>query len=181
VPMMILVAGRDRPPHWIKTLLDQYGSWIEEFSEARLTVIPDSGHYIQSDDPAAVVSAIRRVMFPSVERQLGRTIKSRGVPAAISQYRQMRRRYPAEFFNEGILNRLGYQQLAAHHTEEAIELFKLNVEMYPKGFNTYDSLGEAYMVHGERRMAVMNYRKSLAINPENTNALEMLKKIGGTQ
>lgn len=177
VPMMILVAGRGRPPHWIKALLEQYGPWIEELSEARLTVIPDSGHYIQSDDPAAVVSAIRRVMFPSVERQLGRTIKSRDVLAAITQYRQMRRRYPSEFFNEGILNRLGYQQLAMHHVEEAIELFKLNVEMYPKGFNTYDSLGEAYMAHGERRFAIANYRKSLALNPANTNAVEMLKKL----
>jgi tetratricopeptide (TPR) repeat protein len=120
-------------------------------------------------------------MFPGVERQLGRTIKSRGVPAAISQYRQMRRRYPIEYFNEGSLNRLGYQQLAAHHIEEAIELFKLNVEMYPKGFNTYDSLGEAYMVHGDRRLAITNYRKSVALNPANTNAAEMLKKIGGTQ
>ena len=178
VPMMILVAGRGRPPHWIKALLDQYGPWTEDFSEARLMVIPDSGHYIQRDDASAVVSAIRRVMFPSVELRLLRTIKSNGVPASVVLYRQMLARYPAEYFNEGILNRLGYQQLAAHHVEEAIALFKLNVAMYPKGFNTYDSLGEAYMVHGDRRLAITNYRKSLALNAGNQNAVEMLKKMG---
>jgi pimeloyl-ACP methyl ester carboxylesterase len=177
VPMMILIAGRGRPPHWVKALLEQYGPWTEDFSEARLMVIPDSGHYIQRDDPAMVISAIRRVMFPSVEVQLARTIKSQGVPAAVNHYRQMRKRYPTEYFHEGSLNRLGYQQLSAHRVEDAIALFKLNVEMYPQSFNVYDSLGEAYMVHGDRSFAIKNYRKSLALNPRNTNAVEMLKRL----
>ncbi len=177
VPMMILIAGRGRPPHWVKALLEQYGPWAEGFSEARLLVIPDSGHYVQRDDAAAVVSAIRRVEFPSVERRLALTIKSNGVPAAVVQYRLMRTSYPAEYFNEAILNRLGYQQLSAHRVEDAIALFKLNVETYPKSFNTYDSLGEAYMVHDDRGLAVANYRKSLKLNPRNTNAVEMLKRL----
>jgi tetratricopeptide (TPR) repeat protein len=60
---------------------------------------------------------------------------------------------------------------------EAIEVFKLNVEMYPDAFNTYDSLGEAYMVKGEKELAIENFERSLELNPANTNAVEMLKKI----
>ena len=100
------------------------------------------------------------------------------VVAAINLYRQMQQRYPAEFFRERILNALGYEQLNSKHIQEAIALFKLNVEMYPNSFNTYDSLGEAYMVAGEREEAIQNYRKSLALNPDNTNAVDMLKKLG---
>ena len=33
VPMMLLIAGRDRPPHWVKSVLDEYGTWIAEASE----------------------------------------------------------------------------------------------------------------------------------------------------
>jgi len=178
VPMMLLVAGRDRPPHWVKSVLDQYGNWMAEATEGGLVVARDSSHYIQRDEPSIVISAIRRVVFPSVQNALERTIKDKGVDAAIVRYRQMRQRYPTEYFNEGTLNTLGYQQLNAKHMPEAIALFKLNVEMYPKGFNTYDSLAEVFMTQGDREAAIKNYRKSLALNPHNTNAVTMLKKLG---
>jgi len=61
--------------------------------------------------------------------------------------------------------------------KDAIEIFKLNVEMFPQGFNTYDSLGEAYMVNGDKQLAIQNYKKSLELNPKNTNAVEKLKKL----
>ena len=51
----------------------------------------------------------------------------------------MQQRYPAEFFRERILNALGYEQLNSKHIQEAVALFKLNVEIYPNAFNTYDS------------------------------------------
>lgn len=178
VPMMVLVAGRGRPPRWVKSVLDEYGTWVAEASEGGLVVTPESRHSIQSDDPALVISAIRRVVFPSVQNALERAIRDKGVDAAIALYRQMRLRYPAEFFRENTLNTLGYQQLNAKHTREAIALFKLNVEMYPNAFNPYDSLAEAYMVQGDREAAIKNYRKSLELNPNNTNAVTMLKKLG---
>ncbi|MGA9997864.1 MAG: alpha/beta fold hydrolase [Pyrinomonadaceae bacterium] len=177
VPMMVLVAGRDRPPHWVKSLLAEYGPWVAEASEGGLIVTPESSHAMQRDDPALVIAAIRRVVFPSVQNALERAIKEKGVDAAISLYRQMKQRYPAEYFNERTLNVLGYQQLNSHHVQEAIALFKLNVEMYPAGFNTYDSLAEGYMVQGDRAAAIANYRKSLALNPNNTHAADMLKKL----
>jgi tetratricopeptide (TPR) repeat protein len=60
---------------------------------------------------------------------------------------------------------------------EAITIFKLNVEFYPKDFDVYDSLGEGYMTNGEKASAIENYKKSLELNPKNTNATEMLKKL----
>ena len=49
--------------------------------------------------------------------------------------------------------------------------------MHPDAFNTYDSLGEAYMKAGQRDRAIKNYRKSLELNPDNVGAVEMLKKL----
>ena len=80
-------------------------------------------------------------------------------------------------FAELELNRLEYQLLRSGKGREAIEIFKLNVEAYPQGFNTYDSLGEAYMTINERDLAIQNYKKSLELNPNNTNATEMLKRL----
>jgi len=50
--------------------------------------------------------------------------------------------------------------------------------MYPNASNPYDSLAEAYMVQGDREAAIKNYRKSLELNPNNTNAVTMLKRLG---
>ena len=51
--------------------------------------------------------------------------------------------------------------------------------MYPQGFNTYDSLAEAYLAAGERELSIKNYKRSLELNPQNTNATAALKRIGG--
>jgi len=155
VPMMLLVAGRDRPPHWVKSVLAEYGEWMVEATEGGLVLIPNSTHYIQLDEPSLVVSAIRRVVFPDDLNALQAAIKEKGVDQAITLYNRMRQRYPAEFLREKTLNTLGYQQLRAKNTKGAIAIFKLNVEMYPKGFNTYDSLAEAYMVQGDREAAIV--------------------------
>lgn len=61
--------------------------------------------------------------------------------------------------------------------DDAIEIFKLNVEAYPEASNPYDSLGEGYMLNGDKELAIKNYKKSLELNPDNTNAVEMLKKL----
>jgi Flp pilus assembly protein TadD len=62
---------------------------------------------------------------------------------------------------------------------QAVNVFRLNVMLYPKSANTYDSLGEAYMILGEDILAVENYKKSLELDPENTNAADMLKELVG--
>lgn len=78
---------------------------------------------------------------------------------------------------EDFLNQSGYQQLRFKHMEEAIEFFKQNIRLHPNSFNVYDSMGEAYMINGEKALAIENYEKSIAINPKNEDGKEMLKKL----
>lgn len=61
--------------------------------------------------------------------------------------------------------------------DKAIELFKLNQEYYPQSFVTYNSLGDAYKIKGNKEMALINYRKSLEINPNNENAKRSIKEL----
>lgn len=106
------------------------------------------------------------------------SLESGDVARAIAQFRELKRTKPDEYdFREPELNTLGYTLLSQGRVTDAIEIFKLNVEMFPQGANTYDSLAEAYMVHGEKELAVANYRKSLELNPKNTNAVDQLKRL----
>ena len=76
-----------------------------------------------------------------------------------------------------MLNEAGYKLLGSGKKEDAIKVFQTNVRFNPLSFNVYDSLGEAYLEVGNKADAVVNYKKSLELNPENANAKEMLTKI----
>ncbi|MEK6281397.1 MAG: serine hydrolase [Acidobacteriota bacterium] len=109
---------------------------------------------------------------------LFKTIGEKGIDAGLAQYRDLKVKQAKVYdFGEPELNRLGYQLLGQKKLKEAVEIFKLNVAEYPKGFNTYDSLGEAYMIAENADLAIQNYKKSLELNPENTNAVAMLKRL----
>src|SRR5690349_2276950 len=115
----------------------------------------------------------------SIVSLLEDTINKKGIEAGIAQYRELKAKQAATYdFSEGELNQLGYRLLRnAGKPKEAIEIFKLNVEAYPQGFNAYDSLAEAYLAANERELAIQNYKKSLALNPNNFNALQVLKQL----
>jgi cytochrome c-type biogenesis protein CcmH/NrfG len=67
--------------------------------------------------------------------------------------------------------------LGKKNFKDAIRVFQLNVEAYPQSGNAYDSLAEAYMDNGDKGLAIANYQKSLQLDPSNSNAVEMLKKL----
>ena len=82
------------------------------------------------------------------------------------------------YFDEVSFNEIGYQFLQAGNVQQAIDVFKLNVEINPDSGNAYDSLAEAYMKNGESDLAVQNYEKSLELDPKNENAKEKLQSLG---
>lgn len=100
------------------------------------------------------------------------------VDEAIEGYKKIKRDMPANnVVAEDRLNNLGYTLLRQNKLPEAIAVFKVNVALYPQSSNVYDSLGEAYMVNGDKQMAIANYKKSLELDPNNKNAADTLKKL----
>ena len=76
-----------------------------------------------------------------------------------------------------ILNRLGYDLIHEKKLAWAVEVFKWNTRLFPKNPNGYDSLAEAYMLNGQKELAIQNYKKVLEMDPENQNAKKMLDKM----
>ena len=109
---------------------------------------------------------------------------------------------PSEYFNEGnytdalkgyvaikrkdslnatireySLNNIGYQYLRRNQLKKAIAIFEINIALYPKSSNTYDSAGYGYLKSNDTLKAIELYKKALAINPENKGAKRNLKKL----
>lgn len=78
---------------------------------------------------------------------------------------------------ENEMNIVGYQLLQSGKNKEAVEVFKLNVEAFPKSGNAYDSLGEAYLKDGDKKLAILNYKKSVQLDPGNENGKKVLEEI----
>lgn len=77
---------------------------------------------------------------------------------------------------EWTLNSLGYSKIRDNKPEEAVEIFKINVALYPHKSNPYDSLGEGYWMLKDTANAIASYKKALSINPENRSARRFLKR-----
>jgi len=134
---------------------------------------------LRRDHQQNLIFVWRRVLeMQSAATVLEETISESGIEAALKKYQEMSSNQEEKYyFDEAEFNRSGYRLLLGNKASEAIEIFKLNVKMYPDSWNVYDSLGEAYLNAGETELAIKNYQKSLEINPQNTNAITMLERI----
>lgn len=169
--------------------INGFSSMLIRFPSERVTVIVLSNN--QNANAEEIGEGLSAIVFgapydlpaPPVSEMLAATIDQKGIAFALKQYRELKRAQPNnyDFFTEPVLDRLGYDLLRNKKVQEAIEILKLNVEMFPTSSNVYDSFGEAYMVNGDKELAIKNYEKSLELNPKNTNAVDMLKKLRGNK
>ena len=145
----------------------------------RIAAVIFDGTFIPRSDLDAMLSHAEALANRKpIGTVLFKTIQDKNVGAAIDQYHELQRDQPTAYdFSEDELIGLGYQLLHLKKVTDAIEVFKLSVETYPNSYNTYDSLAEAYMDHGDKNLAIRNYQKSLELNPANHNGAAMLKKL----
>ena len=180
VPLLIIQGGADpgvKPAQAMALAqkLDDAGRIYE------LIIYAKDDHPVShnaEDRLRRTIDWFKNIRAMSIAQPLTKTLAEQGVEAAIKQYYDLKKNQPERYdFSERELNQMGYILLGEGRNKEAIEIFKLNVAAFPQAFNTYDSLGEAYLAAGERELAIQNYRKSLELNPQNTNATDTLKRI----
>ncbi len=107
-------------------------------------------------------------------------IKEKGIEEALKQFYYIRDYTIKKYsFDEWDINVLGYELMKQNLLNEAVEILKINAEMFPTSSNVYDSLAESYWRVGKMDLALKYYQKSLELNSNNTNAAMMIEKITG--
>lgn len=96
---------------------------------------------------------------------------------ALDNFIEVEELYPMIKVFELNVNDAGYELLEKGKTAAAINVFKLNVKYFPKSWNCYDSLADAYMKAGDYPLALLNYKKSVEMNPENKDGQEQIRRI----
>lgn len=114
----------------------------------------------------------------SARVKLEAVYKKSGLEAMKLEYNKMmtadKNKY---FFEENTLIEFGYHLMQDKEFDGAIKVFGIVTEKFPNSSNAFDSLGEAYMKASKKRLAIENYEKSLKLDPQNTNAIEQLRKL----
>jgi CubicO group peptidase (beta-lactamase class C family) len=108
--------------------------------------------------------------------KFGKIISEKGADGALKYFDNLSKA-DAKKLSESDINNIGYSLLADDKTKDAIKIFKLNIKLYNTA-NSYDSYAEALMKDGQKEASIGNYKKSLELNPANSNAIEKLKNLG---
>ena len=93
-----------------------------------------------------------------------------GLKGADEHYKKLSERFGYSITTpENLINQMGYQLIFANKPDEAIAVFKANVERYPASANVYDSLAEAYERGGRIDLAEPLYEKARTLGEQNND------------
>jgi tetratricopeptide (TPR) repeat protein len=174
----LLYADYAMPGYVHFVVCDRSGEWV--ITDLQNSDRPDFRNFnISTVDGCnkLVVTRLQRYLKTSVADVMRETIQNSGIDAANAKFKELRGKMDGFYLSEDEMNALGYEYLFSKKGKEAIAVFKMNVEAFPKSFNTYDSLGEAYAAAGEKELAIENYEKSVQLNPNSQSGIEALKKL----
>jgi len=105
---------------------------------------------------------------------LRKNLREKGFDKAIEFVKKEQKANPEFDPKEDELNSWAYRMMSNNQQKEAFEIFRLNVHLFPKSWNVYDSYGEILLKMGDRNKAIEMYRKSIDLNPNNENGKKIL-------
>lgn len=108
-------------------------------------------------------------LFPaSIADTLKAYLQNNTIQETITLYKSLRENNKGTYnLSESELDKLGYQLIDSTRIYDAIAIFKLNLQYFPKSDMAYASLGNAYLINKDYNNADQLYSKAQEINPQN--------------
>ena len=146
-----------------------------------IAIEPTFRDYVTGADPAlqyALTAPKPETIQEALEGGL-----SAGIDAVLARYKAYVSDPTHKFLAdpEPRVNTLGYKLMSEKRLPEAIVIFEVNARTHRNSWNAYDSLGEAYANARDKQHALEAYRKSVTLNPQNSNAKQMIERIESSQ
>lgn len=140
---------------------------------------------LQGSNPEWFIDEIAGYYFPDMKvsngfglsknlKLLRQNLLKNNYQNAYNIYQKLKQTSQSFYLSEEEINTWGYQLLEQNKKNEALQVFKLNTFLFTKSWNVFDSYGETLESLGNRKEAIVNYKKSLELNPDNINARNYL-------
>ncbi len=157
--------------------------FVRDFFKAHLNGDEQALAFLKESPPDAggpdflTLSFLPGQEVPPTRQQFVDIIQNGQVELAVELYEKYRQQDPGLiFFPEAAANVIGYRFLQRGQTADAIAIFKMNADSYPKSSNVWDSLADGYIANGDSTLALECYHKVLEVLPHDTNAGDDLKE-----
>lgn len=152
----------------VRTMNADYVSKIPEREGGRALVTCQTCHRAAQRPPRPL------------EETLYETAAAKGVPAALEQLRELREQFYGSGlydFRERTLNVVGTRLLDNKRPDDALAVFKANLEAYPRSVNAMFTIGRIGMMRSDRTLAETYFRKVLEVDPTNEAAQQALDSL----
>jgi CubicO group peptidase (beta-lactamase class C family) len=113
---------------------------------------------------------------PVLHDLLAAEIRRHGDEAALARFDALLAQSGKPESGDG-LNRLAYQYAEAGRAATGIAILKRGTALFPRDGNLYDSMGELHLALGDKASAAAAYTRAVELDPTNTNAKAVLKKM----
>lgn len=108
---------------------------------------------------------------------LRRDVAQNSVLAVLTKYKTAERAGEKFEVDESHINSVGYLLLQNGRIDDAVSVFRFNVERFPRSANVYDSLGDALAAKGSRAEAIAAYSRALELNPNLKDSEQKLRRL----
>ncbi|MEO8257879.1 MAG: c-type cytochrome [Acidobacteriota bacterium] len=129
------------------------------------------------------VTCHRGVAIPrTLAELLDQTTTEKGTPAAIAQYRDLRRQYfgaQAYDFSEATLVTYAQRATTADKADDAIAWLQLNLDFFPQSSRTYIGLSQAQQKKNDKDGAIKSLEKAVELDPLNAVVKRQLDQLKG--
>lgn len=107
-------------------------------------------------------------------KDIVKTVSNKGYEAGIKEIEQNLGKYS---LRENLIERYGFKLLFEKKTNQAIDLFKLNLHFFPNSTYGYYNISEAYRVSGQKKQAIEYLKLYIQKEPEDNEAQLKYKSL----
>jgi cyclase len=164
-------------PLWISNI-----EMILETENSTQCISPGHGDFISFDELKRILAFIEseKIELEGKESAFNlfkKAVAENGLKSGLKALVDMKNQSDIFYVLHPEIDQYAYRMMLDGKVDEALEIFKVLAELFPASDIAFDSLGEGYMRKENTEMAISSFKKSLELNPDNTNTQQKLKAL----
>lgn len=162
-----------------------YGADAYDFRVNVLVSVANQIALSGSFDDALAIAALNDELYPQepsarsawVSLGLWRTLQGEGVQSVLAEFDDLRSRESATVMSPGLLDGLGWGLYRGERQEEAIVVFRKNLDAFPNQYIPNESLADALWSMGDKETPILMFEAWLERNPDHAMARRRLTNL----
>lgn len=167
---------------------------LRNITKHQTVILFDNAHFNAHENATKAMMLLngKKVDTPkkSIAKIYGNILYNKGTAEAREILESLKKDTLNYYLSENEMNALGYDFMGnsnpyhlpeKHFYKQAVETFKINVDLFPNSWNAYDSYAEALLKDGQKEEAIKMYQRSIELNPDNKNGKKVVEELLGKQ